>query len=140
MKSIIWIILVILSHPSFGQEKMDDYKRLVDSAIVMQTALPIFYETKENIYLINESNESYILSSDKEQAKFKSIIIYSKKNRKLLKKGIRAWKVVPLLNKDKLIVHILDLVVTYKNKRYNFANAGEQRSCLNIPVLRTNGY
>jgi hypothetical protein len=118
------IILIFISHTSFGQDEIDDCKRMVDSAIIIQTTLPVFSGGKGSVYLINQSNEPYILLSDKDQSKFKTISIYSKENRSVLKKGIRAWKVVPMFNKNKLTVHIINFAIIYKNKNYNFSNGG----------------
>jgi hypothetical protein len=124
MRNVLWIILFFISRTSFGQSGIDDYKKMVDSAIIIQTTLPVFSSGKGNVYLIDQSNEPYILLSDKDQLKFKTISIYSKENRSIIKKGIKAWKVVPMLNKNKLTVHIVDFAITYKNKKYNFSNGG----------------
>ena len=106
---------------SFGQSGANDYKKMIDSAIEMQSAL---LKGKENIYLIDHNNQPYILESDKEEQKFKSVSIESKENRRLIKKGIRAWKVFSVLIKNQLIVTLVDFYITYKNKNYNFLNGG----------------
>lgn len=96
---------------------------MIDSAIILQQSRS--YSSGDRvIHLIDQNDNPYILISDKDQQKFKSIAVYSKENRKLIKKGIRAWKVLPVLSKNKLIVTIIDFYITYKNKNYNFANGG----------------
>lgn len=61
---------------------------------------------------------------DNEKNKFNSIDIYDKKNRGLLKKGIHAWKILPVLKGNRFIINIVDFNITYKNRNYNFANGG----------------
>jgi hypothetical protein len=124
MRYIIFIILTSISCFSFGQNRIDDYRKMIDSAVIMQTALPRIFENKEDTYLIDQNDQPYILVSNKDQAKFKSISVYAKKNRKLLKDGINAWKVMPTLDNNKLVIHIVNFTITYKKHNYNFANGG----------------
>lgn len=124
MKNILLIILIFISYISFGQGKIDEYKKMIDSAIIIQNSLTSSSPGDRIIHLVDQNDNPYILMIDKDQQKFKSIAVYSKENRKLIKKGIRAWKVLPVLSKNKLIVTIIDFYITYKNKNYNFANGG----------------
>ena len=122
MKNILWIIILIfLNCKSFGQSGTNEYKAMIDSAIVMQSA-----HLNENgrVYLIDQNNQPYILESDKSQQKFKSISVESKENRKLIMKGIRAWKVIPTLINNQLTVMVVDFYVTYSKRNYNFSNGG----------------
>ena len=123
MKNILLIILIFINYTSFSQGKIDEYKKMIDSAIIMQQS-PSSSPEDRVIHLIDQNDNPYILMSDKDQQKFKSIAVYSKENRKLIKKGIRAWKILPVLSQNKLIVTIIDFYITYKNKNYNFANGG----------------
>jgi hypothetical protein len=110
-------------------QQKDEYKTMVDSAI--NNKFTQFQEaTKkqnnkdylENLYLLNEQDQplNYLRSS----SKFKLISVYDDRNRKLVTKGIYAWKVFTTLNKNQFIVNIVDFYITYKNHNYNFANGG----------------
>ena len=71
---------------------------------------------KPNIYLIDEQNQPYMLSSDKLQKEFRYISLFEKRNRKQLKKGINAWKIFPVLNGNRLTIDIVDFTITYRRK------------------------
>lgn len=107
----------------YGQNK-DEYKRMVDTAIILQTRNAEQTPYKDDIYLIDQKDQAYYLSLDNEKNKFNSINLYDKKNRSRLKKGIHAWKILPVLKGNRLIVNIIDFNITYKNRNYNFANGG----------------
>ncbi|MBZ5858545.1 hypothetical protein [Flavihumibacter profundi] len=124
MKNILLIWSFFVSYASFSQGKIDEYKKMIDSAIIIQNSLHSSTPGERVIHLVDENNNPYILILDKDQQNFKSIAIFSKENRRLIKKGIRAWKVFPVLIKNKLVVTIIDYYITYKNKNYNFANGG----------------
>ncbi|PVD49392.1 hypothetical protein DC498_25250 [Terrimonas sp.] len=124
MRHIIFIALVFLSCASFGQNRVDDYRKMIDSAIIMQTISMENFEDKGGIYLIDQNDQPYIFLSNKDQSKFKPISVYAKNNRKLLKNGVNAWKVIPALANNKLVIHIVDFTITYKKRNYNFANGG----------------
>jgi hypothetical protein len=130
MKKILFAIVVLAcTLRVHAQTSKDEYRVMIDSAINIKYA-EYKAATKnqtnanylENLYLINEQNQplNYLTSS----GKFKSISVYDDRNRKLLSKGIYAWKVLPALNKNRLIVDIVDFFITYKNHNYNFANGG----------------
>ncbi|MFX1704043.1 hypothetical protein PV783_08815 [Chitinophaga sp. CC14] len=124
----ITIILVCVLRVHAQQNK-DDYKTMVDSAIAMKYT-PLLEASKkqkreyylENLYLLNEHDQplSYV-SSD---SKFKFINIYDERNRKILSKGIYAWKVFTALNKNKFVVTIINFYITYKSRNYSFSNGG----------------
>jgi len=92
---------------------------MIDSAIVMQKMA-----YKPNVYLIDAKDQPYTLSSDKLRDKFKTISLYEKRNRKQLKRGIKAWKIIPVLTGNKLTIDIIDFIITYKNNNYAFGNGG----------------
>ncbi len=108
-----------ISCASLGQSGVNEYKKMIDSAIIMQPA-----QLEGNVYLIDQNNQPYILESDKSEQKFKSISIEAKENRKLIKRGIRIWKILPVLNKNQLMITIVDFYVSYRRKNYNFLNGG----------------
>lgn len=118
------ILLAIFACDTIYGQNKDEYKRMVDTAIILQTLNSDQIPYKEGIYLIDQEDQAYYLSSDNEKNKFNSIDIYDKKNRGRLRKGIRAWKILPVLNGNKLIVNIIDFNITYKKHKYNFANGG----------------
>ncbi|MEV4887756.1 hypothetical protein MRBLMN1_006352 [Chitinophaga ginsengisegetis] len=122
----IILVCVLTVH---AQQNKDDYKTMVDSAIAMMYTQ--FLETSkkqkswhylENLYLLNEHDQplSYVSSS----SRFKFINIYDDRNKKILSKGIYAWKVFAALNKNKFVVTIIDFYITYKSRNYRFSNGG----------------
>lgn len=124
MKKIILIVLVVFSCVKvYGQNK-DEYKRMVDSAIILQTVNLEQISYKDGIYLIDQKDQSYYLSLDNGKNKFNSINVFDKKNRGRLKKGIHAWKILPAHKDNRLIVNVIHFYITYKNHNYNFANGG----------------
>lgn len=120
---MIIVLVVFACVTVYGQNK-DEYKRMVDTAIILQTMNPEQTPYKDGIYLIDQKDQAYYLSLDNEKNKFNSINVYDKKNRGRLKKGIHAWKILPVLNGNRLIIKIVDFNITYKNRNYNFANGG----------------
>lgn len=143
----IFLIGLLLSFKLYSQEKSNEYKKMVDSAITIKSnqVLKEFkhelsknvntenwryymenYKRRiENTYLIDENHHPYIIqSSNKLGIKFKQMDIYDSKNKKELKKGISAWKIVSNLNENKLKIDIIEFSVNYANKKYRFANGG----------------
>lgn len=124
MKKIVLIILSFFAcFIVYGQSK-DEYKRMVDTAIMLQTKYLDQNPYNEDIYLIDANDRAYYLSLNNKKNKFSSIDVYDKKNRGRLKKGIHAWKILPILNGITLTVNIIDFRITYKKHNYHFANAG----------------
>ncbi|WP_336833480.1 hypothetical protein [Sphingobacterium siyangense] len=124
MKKIMLIILsFVVCFIVYGQSK-DEYKRMVDIAIILQTKYLDQNPYNEDIYLIDANDRAYYLSLDNKKNKFSSIDVYDKKNKGRLKKGIHAWKILPILNGNRLTVNIVDFRVRYKNDNYSFANTG----------------
>ncbi|WP_447635373.1 hypothetical protein [Flavobacterium microcysteis] len=143
----IFLIGLLLSFKLYSQEKPNEYKKLVDSAITIKSnqALEDFnhqlrknintenwryyienYKRRiENTYLIDENHQPYIIQPSNELGiKFKQMDIYDSKNKKELKKGISAWKIVSGLNENKLKIDIIEFTINYANKKYIFANGG----------------
>ncbi len=118
MKRITLIILAFIYVSAYGQTK-DEYKVLIDSAIAMQKAT-----YGPDIYLIDEKDQPYTPMSDELTRKFKYISVYDKRNKKRLKKGINAWKILPTMNGNKLTINIIDFIITYQKNNYTFGNRG----------------
>lgn len=118
--TLLFLGLVVFS---YSQDKIDDYKKMIDSAIIIKKNISN-NAWRKKYYLINSDNAKYI--TNKRQAIFFNdpINIYDKKNRKLLKKGIYVWKIVTELVNNQLIVNIIDFRVFYKNNNYEFINNG----------------
>lgn len=124
MKKIVLVILsFFVCFIVYGQSK-DEYKSMVDTAVILQTKYLDQNPYNEDVYLIDASDRAYYLSSDNKKNKFSSIDVYDKKNKSRLKKGIHAWKILPILNGSRLTVNIVDFRVSYKNHNYHFANTG----------------
>lgn len=147
MKNIFLVIFLITSINLFSQNKVDDYKRLIDSTIVIKSIetynnfqselnkniktdnwkyyIDNYKHSIENMYLLDSNNHSYQMGLRKNiNVKFKEIDIYNKKNSKLLKKGIDVWKIIPSLENNKLEVTIINFKVTLHKDEYQFVNGG----------------
>ncbi len=125
MKIILLSLTIIFVHiSSYGQSKNNEYKKMVDSAIVMQTTHIDKVPYQSGIYLLDGKDQAYMLTLDADQKKFSYMNVYDKRNKGLLKKGIEAWKVLPVLNGNRLTVSIVYFSVTYKKNNYNFTNGG----------------
>lgn len=146
MKKIVYL-LILFSINVFSQNKNEnDYKKLIDSALVIKASdFSKFYHqqlkkdeksdnwnkyltnlknTINNIYVIDENSSSVKLQNVKISIPLKTIDIDHHKNRRLLKKGINVWKVIPILHGNQLEIVIIEFKVIYKNKGYEFANGG----------------
>ncbi len=132
MKAVLFIIgLFSCSLDLLGQQSKDEFKVMIDSAISLKYG-PLSAMVKDenaasyfgNLYLLNEQNEplNYLEASSKYNFKF--ISVYDERSLKVIKKGIRAWKVFTILNGNRLTINIVDFYITYKNRNYNFANGG----------------
>ncbi|SDQ14818.1 hypothetical protein SAMN05421664_0739 [Chryseobacterium soldanellicola] len=124
MKKILVIAFSYFTILFHSQVKIDDYKRLLDSAIIINKNHNESDLKNKSCYLITSDNSKYITSHFLLNSYFKSIEVYNKKNQNLLKKGINAWKIIPVMNKNKLIIKIIDLNIYYKNNNYQFINNG----------------
>lgn len=147
MKNILFIALLSISLNLYSQDKIDDYKKMIDSSIVIKSIetyknfkedLDKKIDTEnwkyyignyklyiENIYLIDGNNRPYSITlSENSDIKFKQIDIYSKENKKTIKKGIDAWKIVTSLEGNKLKIVIIDFKINYIKGNYKFVNGG----------------
>jgi hypothetical protein len=143
----IFLIGLLLSFKLYSQEKPDEYKKMIDAAIIIKSdqVLEKFnhelsknlntenwrsyiekYKSRiENTYLIDENHHPYTIQpSNVPGIEFKQMDIYDSKNKKELKKGISVWKIVSNLNENKLKIDIIEFTVNYRNKKYIFANGG----------------
>lgn len=147
MKNILFIVLLSVSLNLYSQDKLDDYRKLIDSSVVIKS-IEVYKSFKEdlekkndtdnwkyyisnykhyieNIYLIDGNNRPYSIALSKiSDIKFKQIDIYNKKNKKIIKKGIDAWKIVTTLDGNKLKIVIIDFKIIYNKGNYQFANGG----------------
>lgn len=148
MKNILLIPILLISINIYSQEKSNDYKKMIDSAITIKATQLLkhynleltksnnttnwkhyinnYKEQIENIFIIDENHNPYMFLSSKELVgiKFKQLNIYDSKNKKRLKKGIDAWKIVCNLENNKMKIYIIDFTITYSNKIYEFSNGG----------------
>lgn len=147
MKTLKIFLVLLFAMKAYSQDKKtNDYKILIDSSIVIkandyykfyneQLAKDIHTENWKyyieklkksinSIYIIDQDGRSIDLNSIKTQIPLKTLDVYDKKNKILLKKGVAIWKVIPVLKGDVLTITIIDANMYYKNKRYNFINGG----------------
>jgi len=124
MKRILALLFLNFIVLSYSQSTTDDYKQLLDSAIIIKKNSIEKNVKNKNYYIINADNSKYSISNKILEQSIKSIDIYDKGNRYLIKKGINVWKVMPILNRGQLTIDIIDFSVSYKNNNYQFLNNG----------------
>ncbi|KIX21290.1 hypothetical protein SY27_11140 [Flavobacterium sp. 316] len=147
MKTKILILFLSISLNLLSQNNTDNYKIMLDSAIIInlnrsydhynqelkkdiktdnwKSYISEYSNRLENIYLIDNSYNPFYLNKNKQDLyNFKNVDLYKKKNKKLLKKGINAWKISSNLDNNKLTITIIDFLITFNNGKYNFANGG----------------
>jgi len=127
------MLLPICMLKAHAQDKKDDYAAMLDSAISLKyNAFKAGIKKQdnnyylENLYLLNEQDQplNYVPSAHK----FKFITIYDDRNRKIIAKGIYAWKALTLLKGNSFTVSIIDFYITYKNHNYNYSNGGGSKT------------
>ena len=123
--------MLLATNILFSQEKrLNEYKKLVDSAISIAANNYMLQlseiSSKENniIYVVDENSKPIDLDSIKSKLPLKTIDVNNKKNRKLLKKGLRILKILPFLQGNTITITIIDFLVNYKNKEYRYFNGG----------------
>ncbi|UOX34444.1 hypothetical protein LXD69_02775 [Flavobacterium sediminilitoris] len=147
MKFKILILFLGINLSLFSQNNTDNYKTMLDSAVVIKlnevykhyneelkkdiktenwkSYISEYKNRLENIYLIDNNHNPFHLDKYKPVTNnFKEINLYEKKNKKILKKGINAWKVSSTLSKNQLSIFIIDFIITYSDGKYNFSNGG----------------
>lgn len=147
MRKIILFVLIITFTNFFSQNKKEnDYKKLIDSALVLKANdLYKFYnkqlqqqekdvnwnininnlkEIINSIYVINENFSPVKLENVNADIPLKTLDIENPKNRKILKKGLNVWRIIPVLSGNELKITIINFTVTYKNKLNHFSNGG----------------
>jgi hypothetical protein len=125
-------VVVFLTVPFFvyAQSEKDDFKTMIDTAIQIKY-LPFVHNLKAagrdqgDLYLIDEQNRSLNYLHLPDSFKLRFINIFDTQNRKIMKKGIHAWKVLTKLNKNQFEVSIIDFRIKYTGKNnYDFSNGG----------------
>lgn len=144
MKKCFLIIFIFFSTVSFGQD--NEYTALKNNAIILAgNDFFKFYENElnkniqtenwksylnnlrnkiENLYLIDEYDQPVILEGIDAKINFKTIDFHNKKNKKILKHGINAWKIIPMLRGNNYAISIIDFNISYIDNKYQFENGG----------------
>ena len=123
--------MLLVTNILFSQEKkLNEYKKLVDSAISIAANNYMMQlsenSSKENniIYVVDENSKPIDLDSIKSKLSLKTIDINNKNNRKILKEGLKILRVRPLLQGNKITITIINFLVKYKGKEYHYFNGG----------------
>ncbi|HSZ33977.1 MAG TPA: hypothetical protein VK772_11735 [Puia sp.] len=125
-------IFLLLNLKIFAQTSKDEFSNMIDSALKMRYTKISEKLTKgedirnyfENLYLLNSENRSLNYLPISKSIKFNYIDVLDKRNEKIVEKGIRAWKVISLLDGNKFTINIIDFAIRLKNRIYNFSNGG----------------
>jgi len=129
MRVLMIILLSCCLSKGYSQQSGNDYKRLIDSAIGLKVKNIIEFsrnaEQKKsllsNIYLIDENELPYSYTSTNYGVELNTINIKSQESKKILKKGITAWKIFPELKSNKLVITIILFRISYKNKLVHYS-------------------
>ena len=131
IKKGILLFMLLATNILFSQEKkLNEYKKLVDSAISIAANNYMLQlsenSSKENniIYVVDENSKPIDLDSIKSKLSLKTIDINNKNNRKILKEGLKILRVRPLLQGNKITITIINFLVKYKGKEYHYFNGG----------------
>jgi hypothetical protein len=130
-----WQIFIIFFFyiKGYAQKQENEYTKMVDSAISIKSReLLKSYESlsinnnlsKGDLYLIDENDLTYKYAGGVTGLGLKTLNIFDAKKKRILKKGIHAWKIIPALKGDSLKISIIDFFITYKNGNYKYANGG----------------
>lgn len=128
MRMLLVILLLCFLSKAYSQKTENDYKRLIDSSISLKTKDIIQSSTNidqrnvllNNIYLIDENSLPYKYLSTIDSIEFKTIDVHSHKNRKVLRRGIKAWKISAALKNTILKIAIVYLTVSYEKGKYYY--------------------
>ena len=123
--------MLLVTAIALAQNKnTNEYKILVDSTISVVVE-NYYQQLNENIskksfiiYIVDENSKPIDLDNVKSKLLLKTIDVNNKKNRKLLKKGLRILKIQPFLQGNTITITIIDFLVNYKNKEYYYFNNG----------------
>lgn len=123
--------MLLIATTAYSQDnRTNEYKKLIDSAIsiFIRHIDDNFCEnsSKEEliIYLIDEQSKQIDISNVKSRLSLRTIDINDKKNRNLLRKGLKISQVRPIFNNNILTVNIVNYLVSYKDKTFHFVNSG----------------
>lgn len=147
MKKVLFLLVCFLfCFTKFKAQKIDNEHKILRDLAIVNSANDLFdFYKKElskntqtenwklyiqqlsskinNLYLLDENNQSFKIDATS-KIRFKEINIYDKKNINLLKKGINVWKVIEVLNGNRITINIVDFKISYRNKNYQFTNGG----------------
>jgi hypothetical protein len=147
MKIKFLILFLGISMKLLCQNNIDGFKTMTDSAIIIKLKaeyehynqelkkdiktenwniyMSDFKNRLENIYLTDNNYNAFYLDNNRNASfDFKSLDVYKKENKKLLRKGLHVWKVKSILDNNRITIFIIDFVVTYRKGEYDFANGG----------------
>ncbi len=123
----LFIVFLFLLSKGYAQKQENEYKKMIDSAIsiMCQKVLkPTENQGAKDLYLIDENNLDYNYTGMFAQLGFKRINVLDSRNISVLKKGIHAWQIFPVLHDHILKITIIEFFITYKSRNYNFGNGG----------------
>lgn len=108
------LLLILIAMVGYSQDtRKNELRTLIDTAIsVISNEQHKFYHVESSedyskdivVYVIDENNNQVNLDNVKTKLRLKSIDIFDKKNRELLKKGLNVWKVYPNLKGDTITI------------------------------------
>ena len=133
MRWKIFAVLFLFFFKGYSQKRENEYKAMIDSAVSIKSREFIkSYKSspnsdaldKEDLYLIDENDLPYKYSGISTGLRFKTINVLDPKNKSVLNKGIRAWKIIPVLQGSSLKITIINFFITYKSGGYQYANGG----------------
>lgn len=132
MKKIISSILFLflLSLVTYSQENkvLKNFNSMKEIAI--KEVADFYYnnlnddEKNNTFYAVNQCSERIDISNIKTKLSIKSINLKDKKNKQLLREGIRVFLIKPILDEDKILIRIINYKVYYKKRMYHYINSG----------------
>jgi hypothetical protein len=133
MRWRIFVVFFLFFLKGYSQKRENEYKIMLDSAVSIKSRAFVKSDKsspnseaydKEDLYLIDENDLPYKYSGILTGLQFKAISVLDPKNKSVLNKGIRAWKIIPVLQGSSLKISIINFFITYRSGGYQYANGG----------------
>jgi hypothetical protein len=126
MKKGLLVIFIFSFLNGYSQKTENEYNKMIDTALsfmVQQMIDSKDISKSHELYLLDENDRPYpYLHSS--LIEVKSVDLSSTRKDRRLKKGIRAWKIIPVLKGNRMTITIIDFRISYKSNKYNYSNGG----------------
>lgn len=114
----------IIKHTDLIYENYQNELLKKDESVNQNVYIKHLEEKIQNLYLLDENNLPIKFKDVRSKLTFKQINLFDKKNRKTLRKGINALKIMVSLDSNIIKVQIVEFKIKLANNTINFTNMG----------------